>query len=320
MTVKELIEAVVKGKKIFPKTVILAGGKNLNREINTTGAEIAGLSLAGLVTDFNPDMPQILRETEIAYLESLHPHERRLKIRKFLEKQPVCIFVPSTVKVPRELVTLCSVMKVPLIQVEMEGNKILSQLVVYLEEVNAPTTQVHGELIDVFGVGVLILGKSGIGKSECALELMRRGHRLVADDAIIVKKTPDDSLIGYAPEETKYYMQIRGIGLLNLLTLFGVGALRDRKKIELVVELKEAEELKEFTLHGLDNLQYEILGLTLPLVQIPVKPGRILPVLVEVAALNFRLNTMGYNAAKEFDKRLSFIFGETKEFKNEKDS
>jgi HPr kinase/phosphorylase len=181
----------------------------------------------------------------------------------------------------------------------------VSKLTNYLENRLAPTTTIHGVLTDIYGVGVLIMGSSGIGKSEAALELVKRGHRLVADDAVEIRQTQAGQLVGSAPDLIQHLLEIRGVGIINVMTMFGAGAVRNMKNIAMVVRLELWEQQKQYERLGLDEEKIKIMDSEIPLITVPVRPGRNLAVIIEVAAMNFRLKRMGYNAAVNFTKRLT---------------
>jgi len=194
---------------------------------------------------------------------------------------------------------------VPVLVSSLPTNVMTARVIKILEDAFAPRTSVHGVLVEVFGVGILIVGKSGVGKSECALELIERGHRLVADDVVDVRSISNSLLIGSGAKLIRHHMEIRGLGIINVKQLFGVGAIRDTKQIQLVVNLEAWDVNKEYDRLGLEETTYSILGVEVPLHTIPVKPGRNIPILIETAAMNFRLTKLGYNTAKEFNRELA---------------
>jgi HPr kinase/phosphorylase len=192
----------------------------------------------------------------------------------------------------------------PILVSSLATNVMTTRLTKILEDAFAPRKSIHGVLVEVFGVGILIVGRSGVGKSECALELIERGHRLVADDVVDIRSVSDTFLIGSGAKLIRHHMEIRGLGIINIKQLFGVGAIRDKKQIQVVVSLEEWDVKKEYDRLGMEDSTYSILGVEVPLLNIPVKPGRNVPILIETAAMNFRLNKLGYNTAKEFDREL----------------
>lgn len=208
-------------------------------------------------------------------------------------------------EVPPELIEASRKTRIPVLRSQGTTTILASRITGFLENRLAPTTTIHGVLVDVYGVGMLITGASGIGKSETALELVKRGHRLVADDAVEIRQTADHILYGNAPELIRHLLEIRGVGIINVMTLFGAGAIRSEKKITVIVRLETWQEDKQYDRLGLDEEMTRIIDTDLPLVTIPVRPGRNLAVIIEVAAMNYRLKRMGYNAALQFTNKLT---------------
>jgi HPr kinase/phosphorylase len=206
---------------------------------------------------------------------------------------------------PSELLEEAEKHSMPVVRSMMATTTLVSRITGFLENRLAPTTTIHGVLVDVYGIGMLITGTSGIGKSETALELVKRGHRLIADDAVEIKQVAENILVGNAPELIKHLLEIRGVGIINVMTLFGAGAIRNVKKITLVIRLETWQQDKEYDRLGLDEETTRVIDTDLPLVTIPVRPGRNLAVIIEVAAMNFRLKRMGYNAALQFTNKLT---------------
>lgn len=216
-----------------------------------------------------------------------------------------CIIIARDLEVPVELEDVACERKIPILRTSMNTTRFASKLTNYLETQLAPLQSTHGVLIDVYGIGVLLIGNSGIGKSETALELVKRGHRLVADDVVEIRQTADHTLIGTAPELIRHLLEIRGVGIINVMTLFGAGAVRIHKKISLIIKLEMWEKDKSYDRLGLDEQTMKLMDSELPLTTIPVRPGRNLAVIIEVAAMNYRLKLMGFHAANEFSARLS---------------
>jgi len=217
------------------------------------------------------------------------------------------IIISRNLEVPKELIEASNEKAVPVMRSSMTTTRLSSKLTNFLESRLAPTTAVHGVLVDINGIGVLITGQSGVGKSETALELVKRGHQLVADDSVEIRQEQDNTLIGSAPELIRHLLEIRGVGIINVMTLFGAGAIRPSKKISLVVHLEPWDPNKQYDRLGLDEDRVKILDTELTKLTIPVRPGRNLSVIVEVAAMNFRLKRMGVNAAQEFSDRLKDV-------------
>ncbi|MCA1928202.1 MAG: HPr(Ser) kinase/phosphatase, partial [Calditerrivibrio sp.] len=221
----------------------------------------------------------------------------------FCQKRVCCIIVTKNLKIPRELVFFVKKYEIPLFRTEELSSRVIQEITSFLEDRLAPESTIHGVLVDVYGVGVVILGRSGIGKSECALELVKRGHRLVADDAIHIKKK-QDILIGTSNDLLTYNIELRGLGILNIKDMFGVSAIRLRKRIEIVISFVDWNNEESYDRTGLDKTTYDIMGIELPLLVLPVSPGRNMAVIIEAAARNHLLKLMGYDAAKEFQDKL----------------
>lgn len=284
---------------------ILAGEKGMDRAIRIARIQKPGLALAGFLDQLHRDRVQILGATELSYLETLDQDLGDERMDQLCSAGVSCLIIAKNLIAPESLVNLCELHQVPLLRSPEITSSLIRRVTVYLEDVLAPETSVHGCLVDVFGVGILLIGKSGIGKSECALGLVARGHRLVGDDVVVLRRKMQDAIFGSAENLIKYHMEIRGLGILNIRDLFGVSSIRKSKKIELVVELVEwHDELKVERL-GLEDNTYSMLGLEIPYLNIPVRPARDLTMIVEVAARNHLLRRMGFNAAKEFDKTLN---------------
>jgi HPr kinase/phosphorylase len=207
--------------------------------------------------------------------------------------------------VPEQLITAATEKQMPVIRSKAATTTLASQITDFLENKLAPTTTIHGVLVDIYGIGILISGTSGIGKSETALELVKRGHRLIADDAVEIRQSAQNILVGNAPELIKHLLEIRGVGIINVMTLFGAGAIRNNTRISVVINLEIWQQDKQYDRLGLDEETTKIIDTDVPLVTIPVRPGRNLAVIVEVAAMNYRLKRMGYNAAQQFTNKLT---------------
>jgi HPr kinase/phosphorylase len=220
------------------------------------------------------------------------------------------IIITRGLEVPNELIEASERESVPVLRSGIKTTRLSSRLTNFLESKLAPTTAVHGVLVDIYGVGVLITGKSGVGKSETALELVKRGHRLVADDCVEIRQEDQDTLVGTSPELIEHLLEIRGLGIINVMTLFGAGAVRSNKKISLVISLENWDSKKQYDRLGLDEEKMKIIDTEITKLTIPVRPGRNIAVIIEVAAMNFRLKRMGVNAARQFTERLSEVIEE----------
>jgi len=284
---------------------LIVGQEGLQRKITVPDINRPGLALAGYYDYFAFERIQVLGRTELSYLQGLDREKVREIFQKLLEWDVCCFVVTQGLEPPEELLRAVEGKHVAVFKSLMPTTKLIADLTIYLEDKLAPETSLHGTLVDVYGVGVLILGKSGIGKSECALDLVERGHRLVADDLVDIKRTAERILMGSGPELIRHHMEIRGLGIINIKNLFGIGAIRDRKRVELVINIEEWDENKEYDRLGLDELTYTILDVELPRIIIPVRPGRNLSIIIEVAAMNQRLKKSGYHTAREFNKTLT---------------
>ena len=263
-----------------------------------------GLALAGFTQFIAPERLQIIGNTEMAYVRTLSPDLHVKVIHQICSLELSCLVVTRNLEISELLLKEADEREIPLFRTSLNTTDFIERVTKFLEEKLALTHSLHGVLMDVFGVGVLIVGKSGIGKSECALDLILRGHRLVADDMVYIQKRSPSSLIGSGFEVIQHHMEIRGLGIINIRSLFGIEAIRERKKIELVLELTEWDTQREYDRLGFEEEKYSILGVELPLLRIPVTPGRNLTTIIEVAARNHLLKVMGYDSALEFEKKL----------------
>ena len=284
---------------------LLTGDVGLDREIRSPEASSPGLVLAGYTARFvGSDRIHILGETEITYLASLDAKARRKSIETFLSYELPCVIISKGQQAPDELVALAREKGVAVIRSRLKTAEFYRRLKPFLDDAFAPRTTVHGSLADVFGVGLLFRGRSGIGKSECVLDLVERGHRLVADDIVNITKRGIDVLIGRGHEISRHYMEIRGVGLIDINALFGVRSVRQQKRIEVVVQLEDWDNTREYDRTGLDGQETELLGVSLPLVTVPLNPGKNLTVVCEVVAMNHLLRYSGVDSATAFNERL----------------
>lgn len=274
-------------------------------KVRVSGIEInrPGLQLTGFYKNFFPGRIQVLGEQEKEYLLSLDSETRYKRIEKLFKFPIPAFIIANNIFSFPEIRELAEKYSVLVLKTELPTSKFISKIIGYLENVLAPTTIVHGVLLEIFGMGVIVTGKSGIGKSEVALELIKRGHRLVADDAVEIKKI-DDMLRGTSPALIKHFMEIRGIGIIDITMLYGVGAVKTWEMIDLLVELEDWKADKEYDRLGIDENHIDILGIKTPRVTVPVRPGRNLAMIVEVAARNTRMKQFGHNAAEELDNKL----------------
>jgi len=279
-------------------------------EVVITRSEInrPGLSLTGFFDYFTPERIQIIGRVESIYLAQLSDKERYTSLYNLFEKRPVCMIIARGIEPPTEMVEVAKLFNVPLLRTAVATTNFVASLIASLNIHLAPTITRHGVLVEVYGEGILILGDSGIGKSETAIELIKRGHRLIADDAVEISKVSEKTLVGRAPSIIRHYMELRGIGIIDVRRIFGTGAVKETEKIELVIKFEQWVEGKLYDRMGLENETVEILGIKIPSITVPVRPGRNLAAILEIAAMNQRLKKMGYNTAEEFNKKLEEEF------------
>ena len=283
---------------------LLAGVNGLDRVITSPHIQKTGLALAGFHEYLKPGRVLIFGESEIRYLESLESAGRSTSLRLALTLDFPCVLITGGFTPPAELLVEAERARVPLLKTAIATPTAIAKLSSMLEDSLAERTMIHAVLMDVLGLGVLIAGESGIGKSECALDLIVRGHRLVADDTVEVHRRQETILIGACPELTQHHMELRGLGVINVKELFGIASTRASKRIELVVQLERWVPTREYERLGLDDAFYEVLGLQVPLLKMPVAPGRNIAILVEVAARNQLLRQRGHHAARALADRL----------------
>ncbi|MFC5530754.1 HPr(Ser) kinase/phosphatase [Cohnella yongneupensis] len=284
---------------------IVAGEDGLRRKIVTDDLNRPGLEMAGYFNYYPADRAQILGRTELAFLETLTTEERRDRMERLCHEETPCVIITRGLDAPNELIEIANERQCAVLRSSVATTILLSRITNFLEKKLAPSATIHGVLVDVYGVGMLITGGSGIGKSETALELVKRGHRLIADDAVEIRQTSDNQLFGSAPDLIRHLLEIRGLGILNVMTLFGAGAVRNQTNISLVVKLENWQQDKQYDRLGLDEETTKIIETDVPLLTVPVRPGRNLAVILEVAAMNYRLKRMGYNAALQFTNKLT---------------
>ncbi len=282
---------------------IVAGEGGLQNYIGVSEIKRPGIELAGFWKYFAPERVQLLGKTEMSFLNELEPALRKKRLKKFLNFDLNCIIVSRNLELPNILISEAEKNNIPLLRTSAVTTRFISKLTTFLERVLSPEKKVHGVLVDIYGVGVLIMGESGIGKSETAVELIKRGHRLVADDVVNLKKIGEGELIGYSPEKSRYFLELRGIGIINIRTLFGAGAVKDSSPIHMVITLEPWNESKRYDRLGLEDNHIEFFNVKIPEKIIPVKPGRNLAMVLEVAAMSGRMKSMGYNAARDYLKK-----------------
>lgn len=288
---------------------LLAGREGTKRPLYNTRIQKPGLALTGFTEFVHKGRVQILGSTELAYLDQLDDEAREEAVRGFCARELSCIICTKGMEVPEVLVEVCDETATPLFTSPQVTSVFIYRVQSWLEDKLAPQTMMHGVLIEIFGVGVLLLGKSGIGKSECGLDLIQRGHRLVADDMVIIRRRGEETVYGFGNDLLRHHIEIRGLGILNIKEMFGVAAVRDKKRIDLVVELVAWSEDEEYDRLGLDERRFPILDVELPLLTVPVRPGRNMGAIIEVAARNQLLRAMGVYTAMEMQERLSRELG-----------
>jgi HPr kinase/phosphorylase len=286
---------------------LIEGSRGVDRLVTTSDISRPGLEMAGFFTYYPAERIQLLGKTELSFFNSLPKREREDRMEKLCTVETPCIIVSREMGVPDELIEAGKATGVPVLKSKLKTTHLSSLLTNYLEGRLAPMTSVHGVLVDIYGVGVLLTGSSGVGKSETALELVKRGHRLVADDSVEIRQTGENELVGNAPELIQQLLEIRGLGIINVMTLFGAGAVRSYKKISIVMHLEFWDSKKMYDRLGLEEETIKLVDSTIPQLTIPVRPGRNLAVIVEVAAMNFRLKLMGVNAAQQFSDKLNDV-------------
>ncbi len=275
-------------------------------EIYISSSEVnrPGLELGGFFDHFNSKRIQIMGKSENSYLAHFDADERYKRISSLLELNPPAIVISKNIEPVEELYSAVKKYKVPLLRSADDTSSFMSALISYLNVQLAPRVTRHGVFVEVYGEGILLLGESGVGKSETAIELIKRGHRLVADDAVEIRKVSTKTLVGSAPDNIRHFIELRGIGIINARRIFGMGSVKLTEKIDLVINMEQWDPNKIYDRMGIDSETTEILGLMVPSITIPVKPGRNLAIIIEVAAMNNRQKKMGYNAAKELLKGL----------------
>lgn len=284
---------------------LVAGADGIHREILSNDISRPGFEMTGFFEYYPKERIQIIGKTEMNYFRSLSPEEQYDRARRLCTDVTPGIVISNWLDIPDVLIEAANEAGVPILKSPRTTNRVIVRITNFLGSKYAPTTAVHGVLVDIYGVGVLIMGKSGVGKSETALELVKRGHRLVADDSVEIRQEDYDTLIGNAPPLIEHLLEIRGLGILNVMTLFGAGAVIRNKRISYVIQLELWDDQKQYERLGIEEDSMTIMDVTLPKATIPVRPGRNLAVIIEVAAMNFRLKRMGVNAAEDFSEQLT---------------
>jgi len=281
------------------------------REVIVTCRDVnrPGLPLAGFFDHFEPQRIEIIGKVESVYLDQLSKEEHHKRVEAFFQRHPVAVVTTTGIDVSEDTLGLAEEYEIPILRTKQPTSAFMSALIGSLSTRLAPRITRHGVLVEVYGEGVLLLGDSGIGKSETAIELVKRGHRLIADDAVEIKRVSDKTLVGTAPEMIRHYVELRGIGIVDIRRIFGMGAVKMSEKIDLVVQIEFWDPEKSYDRFGTETEYIDIMGLKIPQYTIPVKPGRNLAVILEIAAMNHRQKKMGYNTGAELEKKLMESFG-----------
>lgn len=283
---------------------IISGQRGMSRKIKLPEIERPGLCLAGYLKGYSEKRVLVFGRVEMDYLKDLDKYTRFERLKAILFSKVPAVIVARNFRPPKELIQICEQVGIPLFRSPLRTTTLLSKLTVILNEEFSPNLSCHGTLVEAFGVGVLIQGDSSIGKSETALGMIERGHRLISDDVVIVKKKEGSYLEGSGPELTRHLLEIRGIGIINVAHLYGALCVSEAKKIDLIVKLEEWDHQHFYDRIGLEEKYIDMLGMKIPFYVMPVKPGRDVVLLLETVVLNHRLKSMGYNSAKEFNVKL----------------
>lgn len=284
-----------------------------NRTVSRSDVSRPGLPLTGFYKDFENERIQIIGNMENSYLRSLSEEQRRKATDLFFSHNVPMVIVTAGQNVFPEVLHAAEAYKTPLYTTEQYTSGLIGALTASLNVSLAERITTHGVLVEVYGEGILILGESGIGKSETAIELVKRGHRLIADDAVLLSKVSDRTLVGSAPEVIRHYVELRGIGIIDVRRIFGMGAVKETVKVDLCIHFEPWDSEKQYERLGLETQYTELLGLQIPSITIPVRPGRNLAVIIEIAAMNNRQKKMGYNTAEELTRRLEENYTAKKE-------
>lgn len=300
LSIQELLDETNYGLAL----TLLAGERGLKNRVSSARIQKPGLALDGYIEHLHPDRIQVLGNTEISFLQQIDNKVATENLRTLCSFPIACFIVTKGLRPPQLLLDLADRNGIPVLATPHQSSTFISLITKFLEEGLLPNTHLHGVLMDVLGVGVLLTGKSGIGKSECALDLVIRGHRLVADDMVFIKKKMPAVLVGQSEESIQYLMEIRGLGIINIKDLYGVSSIRDKKIIDIMLELVDWDEQHEYDRLGIDDRTTTILGIEIPHITLPVRPGRNLGSIIEVAARNHLLKGMGFHSARDFQERL----------------
>jgi HPr kinase/phosphorylase len=301
LTVGDFIEKTKDNLKVQ----IIGGGNGTDRTMAIPDINRPGLALAGYLDFFAFDRVQVMGLTEVNYMKQLEDATLRERLQRIFKYEIPCFIITRGLTPPEEFIEQANRASVPVLRSLLTTTKVVSKIIVFLDNQFSPETTLHGVLVDVYGVGVMIMGRAGVGKSECALELVERGHRLVADDVVFIRRRGDRFLYGEGSSLLRHHMEIRGLGIFDVKNIFGVGAVRNTKRINFIVELEDWDASKEYDRVGITEDSYIVLEVKLPKITVPVRPGRNIAIIVEVAALNHRLREMGLDSDKLLSERLT---------------
>lgn len=299
--------------KALKLEIVSGNDTSLNRTIITGDISRPGLELTGYFNYYSHDRLQLFGSKEITFAERMMPEERLMVLRKMCAEDTPAFIVSRGLEVPKEMIQACEEHEISILRSPISTSRLLGEISSYLDGRLAARTSVHGVLVDVYGLGVLIQGDSGIGKSETALELIKRGHRLIADDRVDIYKQDELTLIGEPPQILQHLIEIRGIGIIDVMNLFGASAVRGHMQVQLVVYLEAWAKDKKYDRLGSDDTNVQISNVDIPQIKIPVKTGRNVAIIIEVAAMNFRAKSMGYDATKTFEDRLTQLIEKNSE-------
>jgi HPr kinase/phosphorylase len=299
------VKQLLKEKGVHLKLELIAGSDGLDREITVSDISRPGLAFAGYFGHFPYERTQVIGKSEWTYLDSL-PYQTQTSIldKIFSHKDATCCILTRKLEPTQAMTDVFSNLQIPLLRTELSSSALIGELIYFLEGKLAPSIKLHGVLASVYGLGVFITGASGIGKSECALELVKRGHSLIADDVVDIKKRSGRFIVGKALDLSKNLIEARGIGIIDVKSIFGIGFILDEARVELVIKLESWDKVNKIDRTGINDAFAEILGVNVPEITIPVGPGRNLAILVETASLNQRLKNGGFSAAKDFDEKV----------------
>jgi HPr kinase/phosphorylase len=309
ISIQDLLDGVGESLELH----LCAGNGGLQRQIRVPRIQKPGLALTGYEDQLDVDRVLTLGGTEIAFLKTATDAQRNLAVETVMAASPACIIITRALEPPAELVAACGRDHVPLMTTPKVSSELISKTTHFLQDKLAPKSSVHGVLLEVLGIGILLTGKSGIGKSEAALDLLVRGHRLVADDVVEIQRLGPNLLSGAGSGIIKHHMEIRGLGIINIKDLFGIGSVLEQHPIHLVMELQAWQDDDVYDRLGVDDEDFEILGEELPILRIPVRPGRNIATIIEVAARNQILKGLGVHSARNFQKRLAQKLSQSQE-------